>query len=335
MKATEIPTVSVIIASYATERWSYLSAAVASVRAQTVIPDEIIVVVDHNPALFERARAAFTDILVLENTAGRGASGARNCGVAAARGDVVAFIDDDVSAAAQWLAQLLPPYADPCVLGVGGAIDPAWEGGRPIWFPDEFAWVVGSTYRGLPTTPTPIRNLIAANMSVRRAAFQSLGGFRAGFGKVGARPRPEETDLCIVARQRWPTGQWLYVPAARVDHHVPRERGRFGYFCRRCYEEGRGKADLVDLVGARDSLSAERDYVSRVLPAGVARGLGEVLRCGDLSGLSRAASILGGLALTAAGYIHGRALTRGYAAAPFTSWSGAPRSGAPVAEALP
>ena len=159
--------VSVIICAYADARWDALRAAIQSLRDQTVRPSELIVVIDHNPPLFERARRAFEGARVAENQQARGLSGARNTGVALARGEVLAFLDDDACAAADWLERLLSGYSDASVIGVGGAIQPQWAAARPAWFPAEFDWVVGCTYRGMPVAQAPVRNLIGANMSLR------------------------------------------------------------------------------------------------------------------------------------------------------------------------
>ena len=99
--------VSVIICAYTLRRWNELVKAVASVEQQTRRPDETIIVIDHNSVLLERAHETFTSATVIPNRAGRGLSGARNTGVEAAGGEIVAFLDDDARAEPTWLAELL------------------------------------------------------------------------------------------------------------------------------------------------------------------------------------------------------------------------------------
>jgi glucosyl-dolichyl phosphate glucuronosyltransferase len=94
----------------------------------------------------------------------------------------------------------------------------------------------------------------------------------------------------------------LYLPEARVFHRVPASRTRFRRFISRCYFEGGSKAVVSRLVGTADGLSSERDYVRRVLPAGVRRGLTEAAGRGHPSGAARAGAIVAGLVSTAAGY---------------------------------
>jgi glycosyltransferase involved in cell wall biosynthesis len=89
------PTVSVVVGTWSDERWADVTRVVAALREQTLEPREVILVVDGNPALLERAEAAFPDVRCVANVLGRGAAGARNTGVREATGDVVAFVDDD------------------------------------------------------------------------------------------------------------------------------------------------------------------------------------------------------------------------------------------------
>lgn len=303
--------VSVVICAYTEGRWSPLVAAVESVRAQTLPPREIIVVIDHNPRLLARVRAHFPALTAIENSAPRGLSGARNCGVAAASGAIVAFLDDDAVAAPDWLAVLAGAYDDAAVLGVGGGIAPLWARARPAWFPAEFNWTIGCDYTGLPTATATVRNLIGANMSFRREVFTQIGGFHAGIGRVGALPLGcEETELCIRIRQRQPGATLRYEPRARVRHLVTPERARARYFFARCWSEGRSKALVAGLVGTSDGLASERRYTFGVLPRGVLRGLRDAMLGGDPGGLGRAGVIVAGLAITTAGYLRGRLATR-------------------------
>ena len=117
-------TASVIICAYSDARWDCLREAVQSVCNQTVQPAEVIVVIDHNARLLAAARETFAGARVVENSQRRGLSGARNTGVELARGDVLAFLDDDARAAPDWLETLLGGYTDEGVIGVGGAIWP-------------------------------------------------------------------------------------------------------------------------------------------------------------------------------------------------------------------
>src|SRR3984885_13434151 len=260
-------TVSVVIAAYADERWNQLCEAVQSVRSQTAPAMETVVVVDHNSALLARARREFADCTVIANTGSRGASGARNTGVASCRGEIVAFLDDDARSSAHWLAALLRNFTRDDIVGVGGRIDPLWAVSRPRWFPGEFGWAVGFSYQGMPERAQPVRNVWAGNMAIRSSVFESVGGFREDFGKVGDVARPEDTDLCL--RAAGDRGIWFYEPTGSVGHWIPRQRTTFRYLARRCFHEGQGKAALAALVGARASTAAERTYTCRSLPHGV------------------------------------------------------------------
>jgi hypothetical protein len=287
------------------ERWDELQEAVGSVRLQTVQALETIVVIDHHPGLLDRAQRGLPGVIVIPSVGSRGASGTRNTGVAASCGEVVAFFDDDAVASPTWLEALLPHFANQDVVGVGGRTDPLWEVSRPRWFPGEFDWVVGASYRGMPEKSASVRNVWSCNMAIRRQVFDAIDGFRDDFGKVGGLSRPEDTDLCLRAAAAQPRGTWVYEPAGVAGHHVPIKRGTPRYFLRRCLHEGSGKAALAALDGGRQSTSAERLYTRRVLPEGVARGLRDLAH-GDASGGLRSIAIAAGFSVAAAGFLAGQ-----------------------------
>lgn len=303
------PGVSVVICAYADERWDDLKAAVSSAALQTRPPLDVVVVIDHNLDLLDRVRRELPSVVAVPNLHQRGLSGARNSGIAVAQGDVIAFLDDDAIADQDWLETLAAAFSDPKVMTVGGAVLPIWATGRPHWLPDEFLWVVGCTYRGMPDSPAAVRNVIGANMAFRRDVFEEVGTFQVGIGRLGSHPVGcEETELCIRARQRWPDREVRFEPRALVRHRVPRTRVRWSYFRARCFAEGRSKALVSRSVGTDDGLSSERNYTLRTLPVGVMRGLRTGALRGDVAGLVQSTVIVVGLAITTAGYLTGKAL---------------------------
>ena len=304
--------VSVIIPAYTEERWQDLVDSVEGVQKQTRRPKEIILVIDHNPKLLALAKNTFKNVMILENAEDRGVSGSRNTGIKAATGEIIAFVDDDAVAAPDWLEKLIPLYHDPRVIGVGGTIVASWLDTRPDWFPREFDWVVGCTYLGLPETISPVRNLIGCNMSYRKAAFETVGHFRSGIGRIGKHPVGcDETEFCIRLSQLMEDKVFLYQPAARVYHRVSAARRSWRYFQARCYAEGISKARISRMVGKRDSLSTEQAYTISTLPRGILRGLKDGFSRRNLTGFARAGAIIAGLAITVAGYLFGSLTQKG------------------------
>ncbi|MBV6757276.1 MULTISPECIES: glycosyltransferase family 2 protein [Rhodococcus] len=305
MTVSTLVSCSVVICAYTTERWSDLCAAVDSVLTQSVPVLEVLLVIDHSEELFSRAErhfAAESRVTVLRNSESRGLSGARNTGVRASRGDMIAFLDDDARAEPDWYRVSAAHYSDPDVLGVGGFASPAWPADRPVWMPAEFDWVVGCSYVGQPTRIEPVRNFIGCNMSLRRTVFDAVDGFSDGIGRVGKTPVGcEETELCIRIRTHQPTARLLFDPAMKVVHRVSDDRTTFRYFLSRCFHEGVSKALVSDLVGAGDALSSERAYTARVLPRAVVTGITSPRH----GGLSRAGAVIAGFTVTAAGYARG------------------------------
>ncbi|MFD3516550.1 glycosyltransferase family 2 protein [Streptomyces sp. NPDC058657] len=342
MRDAPPPGISVVICVYTEDRWEDILAAVSSVRAQSRPAVETLLVVDHHPGLYERLvrefKEAHEEVRVLANAGPRGLSAGRNTGIAAARGEIVAFLDDDAVAERDWLLHFAAGYADPRVMAVGGRTMPAWASGRrPAWFPEEFDWVVGCTYRGLPAGRVRVRNVLGGNASFRRTAFAAAGGFATGIGRDGDK-RPlgcEETELCIRLSRALPDAVLLIDDRAVIHHKVPRGRETYRYFRSRTYAEGLSKALVSRSVGAGRGLESERRYTARVLPAGVLRGLRDAA-LGRPGGAGRAAAIVSGVAAAVSGYVRGSIRARrgggGFSVAPIAP---AEPAGAAVAAGEP
>ena len=305
VNSTEIPSSSVIICAYTEERWELLVEAVMSSLNQSHRPAQVVVVIDHNPSLYERCLAArdewnapgVSEVVIVENRLRRGLGGARTTGTELANGSIVVFLDDDAAGSPTWLEELVQPFNDDDVMMTSGWIIPKWAAGRPQWFPDEFMWVVGCSYEGLPPSGAEIRNPIGASMAIRATIVQEVGDFESRLGRSKTDGNGcEETEYAIRARQIFPDKTVVHAAKSVVHHFVPEERTKLKYFLTRCWREGRSKAILVDIAGRGDSLSAERNYVRAILPRGIVRGLRHVRTWG------RSLAIVVGALATATGY---------------------------------
>ena len=296
------PTVSVVICAYTEDRWSQLKEAVASVDAQTSQPIEIIVCIDHNKELLRKSEEYFLKgrppgaipLIVLANKYNGRLGSARNTAAEFASGEVLAFLDDDAAAAADWLERLIAPYDDEEVGAVGGAPWPVFEAERPRWFPLEFDWVFGCAYRGLPSARAPLAHLIGANMSARRSALREVGGFHSD----------DHDDMDMCHRIAYAQHRVLYEPLAVVHHFVPAGRTTWHYFWRRCYLVNQGKVEAFANMQEASNLGAELAFVTRTLTTGVLAEARRVIR-GDLYGLARVGAMIAGIALAGLGHLSG------------------------------
>lgn len=151
---------------------------------------------------------------------------ARHRGARHARGEILAYVDDDVLLPPGWLAAMLDPFGDPEVAVVGGKVRPRWEAPVPDWwrhFPDSYLSLLDL---GDERTSLEDPGLIyGCNMAVRRDLLFQLGGFPPD---SLADPRLKwhrgdgETGLC---RRALAEGYRLvYEPRATLEHRIPAER---------------------------------------------------------------------------------------------------------------
>lgn len=297
-------TVDVVVCTYTLERIDLLRRCVLAVGEQLRATDRLHVVVDADDAVVQACRQALPRVDVVPNERTTGLSGARNTGVLAGDGDVVAFIDDDAVPREGWLDALRRRFDDPDVAIVGGRVEADWAGigGAPPWFPPEFGWVVGCDYLGMPGDGQSIRNPIGANMAIRRSVFAAAGLFDEEFGRLGSGYAGcEETELSLRAAAAVPGSRIVRDESATVDHLVPGSRQRVGHLLRRCFDEGRSKSQLATTAGPKRALSSELRHAGSTLP----RAWWSTLRSGQptrAGAAGRAATSVAGLAATAAGF---------------------------------
>lgn len=240
-------TTSVIICTHLEERTLQLLDCLESIFAQTQQPDEVIVVVDGDLALAKRLTRNFERVTIGCLPHKSGVSAARNFGAQMAATDIIAFLDDDATADPNWLKYLCGAIRDSDVIGVSGRSIPCWEAPRqPFWFPEEFYWAIGCSYKGMPSAPSAVRNVYGGCAAFRRWDFLELGGFNPARGRHGTdMSGGEEAEFSMRASLCWPNRYFMFEPSALIFHRVPRSRSSMNYLIRRCFAEGKAKSAIV------------------------------------------------------------------------------------------
>jgi GT2 family glycosyltransferase len=301
---TQEESVSLVVCTYTEERLPMLRELLRSIEAGAQRPDEVLVVVDRAPNLERRLAEELADrgIRVMASPEG-GLSAARNVGWRAARSTWVSFVDDDAIVSAAWLQVLAATASSMRSAIAGGRIDPHWQAGHPpLWYSRRLGWVVGCSYRGLPTQTSVVQRVIGCNMIVRRTVLEEMGGFATDLGRTGeSLMGSEETELCIRTTL---AGKLVhFVPEARVWQVVPASRRRLRYLWRRAIGEGRSKARLASTYGR--VLGTESRY-SRELIREATRLLGRGALRGNRHAFTRGAAQLLVLAVTGSAYAQER-----------------------------
>ena len=180
---------------------------------------------------------------------------ARNTGVAAARGDVVAFTDDDVEPRPDWLAALARAFDRHGADCVYGKVLPRWQAPPPAWLGAYFQRRLAMLDRGdAPVVVTSAsQQFVCANMAVRKERVVALGGFDVRLGNRGNRLGGEE-DTELFERLLASGARIVYTPDAVVYHKVPVERMRLAYFRRWHFEHGVSTACYLPSANGRSVL---------------------------------------------------------------------------------
>ncbi len=165
----------------------------------------------------------------------------KNFGAAKARGSIIAFLDDDVTVAPDWAANIVKAFDDPKVGLVSGPglvpQDVKLVGrlaGMALCSPA--AGYVAGRYRAVAAMPREIEwsRIIGCNAAYRKNAFEAMGGFPPDF-------YPGE-DMIAAWRVQRLGYKLMIIPAAWVLHYPRRSAGRF---CRQMIEYGAVRVRLI------------------------------------------------------------------------------------------
>lgn len=265
---TKEPFISVVICAFSSKRFDMTIDCIYSIFNNSYKNYEIILVIDGNSELKQKMDIKFKDvsnITIIENKENQGPAISRNRGVECAKGEIVAFIDDDAFATSDWLSHIAEDfYHHPDIFVVGGKLLLVYEKVSKK-LPEELLWIVGGTYKGHPENKQVVRNVFAGNMAVRKRIFQEIK-FEMMFGNNNKNlsHNLEDTLFCVRLNNKMPN-TILYDPEIVAYHHVPNERLKNGYIFKRALSEGILKAKLKNIYNGNHTLSYENSYLNLVM----------------------------------------------------------------------
>jgi len=269
--------ISVIISTYGMERINDTHQAINSVLSQIGEGDELIVVIDENDKLTKNLSQKFGNKIRIKISKTKGLSNARNIGVQTAKGDIVAFIDDDATAHDGWVEGIRSALSDKTkTVACTGHIVPDWLGEEQKWFPRELNWMISCTYSDTKDD-SYVETAFGTNMAFRRDILIEMSGFPTKLGAVQKWKKVqgkwvtktglvgEERQLCLKLRK---AGYLIvYSPDVAVSHKVYPYRVVFKNLMDRGYWEGYSKGYIEKRFPKKDggeALSTEKNYLANL-----------------------------------------------------------------------
>jgi len=254
--------ISVILCTY--DRCQSLTKTLESL-AVSVLPDSVeweVLIVDNNShdqthEVVEQFSRLYPDRFRYLFEGRQGKSYALNSGIREARGDVLAYLDDDVSVEPTWLHNLTSLLHDGEWAGSGGRILPMRGFVPPRWLALEGPLGFGAALCAqfdLGDVPAELKDApFGTNMAFRREMFEKYGDFRGDLGPRPSETRNEDTEF---GRRLMAGGERLrYVPSAVVYHDVHESRVRKQFFLAWWFDRGRGVIrESGRIPGAREIL---------------------------------------------------------------------------------
>ena len=198
----------------------------------------------------------------------QGKSNALNTGVAVARGDILAFTDDDVTPTADWVARTSSIVRQRAADGAGGRILPRWSSPPPTWLASDRTLLSLLALQDLdqPCSVTAENRVLifGANMVLRRDVFLDVGPFNTAKGRLGTKLADGE-DTELIDRAVAAGKRIIYDPSLVVWHRIGPNRLRKRYFRKLRFDASESEAIGTSDPSSRTLLGVPL-YLLMVLP---------------------------------------------------------------------
>jgi len=179
-----------------------------------------------------------------------GLSIARNKGISEAKGEILAFIDDDAIPDNKWSLEILRSFKDKKISAVGGQVNLKYLEKKPMWVTDKLEIYLSKLVKSNKKIIEPPDYIVGANMAFRLSALKKTNGFSSNFGRIDKRLLSFE-EIELLRRVK---GIILYNPNMKVIHKVMGSRLTFRYFIVRAFWQGVSEARLDFIYGRPKSL---------------------------------------------------------------------------------
>jgi glycosyltransferase involved in cell wall biosynthesis len=334
----EKPILSIIITSYAVNRFKDIRELFDSIKSQTILTQpktsqskdaehrrwnvehsfEVIFVADQSEELAERAacylkRIGIPRFKIILNKGKMGVNVCRNIGIKASSGEIVGIVDDDVILFPDWAERMIKSYQDDSeVVGVTGPAVPLWEEPESMsWFPKELYFVWGCTVWDWDEK-REIRNVGGMNCSFIKKALVQAGfynpflGPRSGGARLGKwfYVGAEEIDMSLRIK-KITGGKIIYNPEVKVYHKVRKEDFSLNLVVKRCLHFGYTKAFInkhYKDFSSEQILQLEHKHLKYILTSSLIKYWKETVKCPSVA-VKKLTTLILGVFFTGLGYL--------------------------------
>jgi len=241
------PQISIIVPTF--NRCQELPAALDALCCQQGLEEgayEVIVVdnnsTDRTKEIVKEYIGRYKSIVRYAFEVKQGISAARNRGIGQSQGEIIAFTDDDVRVAPQWIFYLKKAFESPLVDAVGGRVVPAYSSDIPRWVKENqsifYGVIVHHDYgqEEILYSVPPMVPFIGANFAIRRVILLQYGLFREDIG-VGQGFLGEDSEMYW--RLKLADKKIYYYGMAEVLHPIDQNRLKWDYMAKWAWQYGR------------------------------------------------------------------------------------------------